>query len=110
MLAQIAQDLLVAAGVGDDQYAGVVLGGGADHGWSADVDVLDRHLIADVRPGDRLLEGVEVHADEVDRLDAVLLKRRQVLGIVPVRQNPRVDVWVQGLDPPVHDLRKARHF
>ena len=49
----------------------MVLGGGADHRRAADVDVLD--ALVEVRAaGDRGLEGVEVHVDEIDTADAVL--------------------------------------
>ena len=49
----------------------VVLGGGADHGRAADVDLLDAGGEVGAR-GERGLERVEVDHDQVDRRDAVL--------------------------------------
>ena len=64
---------------------------------------------SNVTPGlrDRLLERVEVDADEVDRLDAVLLHRGDVLGVVALGEQAAVDLRVQRLDPAVHHLGEA---
>src|SRR5271154_7588078 len=49
-----------------------IFGGGADHGRSADVDVLDQIFEGHARLGGGFLEGVEIYHDHVNRLDAVL--------------------------------------
>ena len=85
----------------------MVLGRGADHRRPADVDVLDRDLGLDLVAGDGLLEGVEVDADQVDRLDPLALQRRHVLGVVAPRQQRRVQPRVQRLDPAAEDLLLA---
>ena len=56
---------------------------------------------------DTALERVEVHADQVDRLDLVLVERVHVLGFGAHRQQPRVDARVERLHAPVEDLREA---
>ena len=61
----------------------------------------------DVVAGDRLLEGVEVDADQVDRLDPLALQGRHVLGVVAPRQQRRVQARVQGLHPAAEDLLLA---
>ena len=55
------------------------------------------------------LERIEVHADEVDPLDVVLVGRGpDVLRVVADGEQPGVQARVQRLDAPVHDLREAR--
>jgi hypothetical protein len=85
----------------------VVLGGRADHARPADVDVLDRLVERHARLAHRLLERVEVDADQVDRLDAVLAHGGHVLGVVAQGEQAAVDLRVQRLDAAVHHLREA---
>ena len=106
-LLELGADRVVGLGFDDHGDALVVLGRGADHRRAADVDVLDRDLVVDVVAGDRLLEGVEVDADQVDRLDPLALQRRHVLGVAAARQQRRVQARVQRLDPAVEDLLLA---
>ena len=67
-------------------------------------------------PGRGLLEGVEVHHDEVDRLDARLAHVARVALVVGPRQDAPVEGGVQRLDAAVHhfwksrEIRNARHF
>ena len=59
------QHAVVVIRIGDGPNAVVVLGGGANHGRPADVDVLD-DLLAVVRPGQCCRKRVQVHGDEID--------------------------------------------
>ena len=104
--AQLVEHGVVGLRARDDGRVGVVLGGRADHRRPADVDVLD-DLGVGQAAGDAALEGVEVHADEVDLLDLVGAERRDVRGIRADRQQAGVEARMQRLDAPVHDLRKA---
>ena len=79
----------------------------AQHGRPADVDVLDRLGLGDAGLGDGGLEGVEVHAHQVDHADAVLVGRRHVRGNVSAGEKASVDARVQRLDAAVHHLGKA---
>ncbi len=83
----------------------VVLGSGAQHGGTADVDVLDGLRIRAVRARGRRLERIQIHDQQVDDADAVLREHR-VVHTAP-RQQAAVDVRMERLDSPVHDLRKA---
>ena len=81
----------------------------AQHRRPADVDHLDRVLLANRLPRDDALERIEVHADEVERLDLVLVERGAVVCPVAPREDRRVDPRVQGLDPAAEQLRHLRH-
>ena len=105
--AQLVEHGVVGLGARDDGRVGVVLGRRADHRRAADVDVLD-DLGVGQAAGDAALEGVEVHADEVDVLDLVLAGGVDVRLVVADRQQAGVEARMQRLDAPVHDLRKAR--
>jgi hypothetical protein len=63
----------------------------------------ERHAL----PSDRRLERVEVHDDEIDRADPVFLHRGPIGGLVASREDPPVDLRMQGLDPPPHHLGEA---
>jgi hypothetical protein len=71
------------------------------------VDVLDDLLLACIAARNRLLEGVEVDAHEIDLLDPLLAGGLQVGVLVAAREQPRIQPWVQRLDATVHDLGKA---
>ncbi len=94
--------------VTDHGHAGVVLGRTAEHGGAADVDVLNGFLKGAVAAGDGFLEGVQVDADQVDHVDAVLLGLGEVVVLVAAAQQAAVDLRVQGLDPALHHLGEAR--
>ena len=93
--------------LGDDGDARVVLGAGADQSRAADVDILDAcGEIGAAR--DRLLEGIEIDHEKVDRRDRVLFKRALMRLVAAHREQPAVDLRMQRLDAPVHHLRHAR--
>ena len=106
MLGQLGQHARIVPGVHHHGDACVVLGGGADHGRPADVDILDavgergalRH---------RRLERIEVDHQQIDRRDAMLLCGRVVLGVAANRQQATVHLGVQCLEAAVHHLGKA---
>jgi len=49
-------------------------------------------------------KGVEVHDEQVDRLDVVRQHRRFVLGVLAHREEATVHLGMQGLHAPVHHL------
>src|ERR1017187_1664427 len=77
----------------------MVLGGRADHRWSADVDEFD---------GGIGRERVEIAHHEVNEPDVVVFQVGHVLGLGPVGQNASVDLGVQRLHPSAQHLGKAR--
>ncbi len=103
-LAQLLQHDGIVERIGDDDDLGVVLRRRAEHRWPADVDVLHRIVEGDARLGHRLLEGIEVDRDEVDRLDAVPRDGGAMLGEVAPREDAAVHRGVQRLHPAVEHL------
>ena len=107
-VAQLLEHGLVVLRPADGRAVGEVLRRAAQHRGTADVDELDRLLLGDAVTRDRRLERVEVHADEVERLDRLLLERAHVLLDVASRQDPRVHARVERLHPPAEHLRERR--
>ncbi len=101
----LGQHRRVVGRIDDHRHPLVVLGRGADHRRTADVDVLD-DLVERRAARDRLAERIEVHDDQIDRVEAGLLHLGPVLGRRPP-QDPAVDARVQRLHPPVEDLGRA---
>ena len=109
VLAHLGENVVIAFRIGDHGHTLEVLRGAAQHRRAADVDVLDAG--AEIGAGfHRLLEGVQVHDDHVDHLDAVLGGFGHVLGVVALRQKPAVHHRVQGLHAAVHHLGEMRHL
>jgi hypothetical protein len=74
-----------------------VLRRAAQHRRAPDVDHLDSLLLADTVLPRHLLEGVEVDADEVEEVDAVLVERGQVGVDLAAGEDPGMDRRVQRL-------------
>ena len=88
----------------------MVLGRGAQERGPPDVDFLDRLVPLDVEPANCLLEGVEVDADEVDRLDAVRGEVGDILRNVATGEDAAVDSGVQRDDTVSEHLGEARQL
>jgi hypothetical protein len=106
-VAQLSQDGVVALGPDHHGGEGVVLRRGPDHRRPADVDVLDHLGIGHAPPGHRALEWIQVHAHQVDVLDALLGGLANVLGIVTHGEQSGIELRMKRLDATVHDLGKA---
>ena len=104
---ELLQHGVVHLGPGHDRREREVLRRRADHRRPADVDVLDHLVLGRTAAGGGPLERVEVHAHEVDELDALLLGGEHVVGVVAQREQPGVELRVQRLDAAAHDLGEA---
>ena len=100
------EDLRIVVGIDHNRDVGMVLGGAADHCRAADVNILDGGgVIATGR--DRRLERVEVHDEQVDRLDIMRQHRRFVFRVFADRKQTAVDLGMQGFQAAIHHLGKA---
>ena len=86
----------------------MVLGRGADHGRSADVDILDGILQRAIGLGHGRLEGIEVHDHKIDWADAMLL-HDGLVGAAPT-EDAAVNAGMQRLDAAAHHFREAGVF
>lgn len=102
----LADDAVVVGGLDHDGDILVVLGGGADHGRAADVDVLDGIFQGATRLGDGRREGVEVDDYHVDGGDSMLGHDGVIL--IPTAENAAMNLGMQGLDPAIHHLGETR--
>ncbi len=91
----------------DDSNVVKILSGGADHGRSADVDVLDQLFKSHARFGGGFFEGIEIHDHHVDRLNAVLGDGSGVGGILAAVQNAPVNFGMQRLHAAVEHFGEA---
>ena len=83
----------------------MVLGGGADHGRAADVDVLDA-VVEGGAAATVCFERIEIDDQEIDGGDLVLLRLRHVLGVAAHSEQAAVNLGMQGLDAAVDDFGK----
>ena len=105
---ELVEDEAVPVGAADGDAVREVLRRAAQHRRPADVDHLDGLLLRHALSRGHLLERIEVDADEVERLDALLLERGHILGVVAPREDSRVDARVQRLHAPTEHLRRIR--
>ena len=104
---ELAGELGVVGDGGDDGDVLKVLGGGADHGGAADVDVFDDLMEGDAGGGGGGLKGVEVDDDEVDGFDAVRFDGGEVFGVGADVEDAAMDAGVKGFDAAVEHLGEA---
>ncbi len=97
----------VLRGLHDRQHVGVVLGGGADQGRAADIDLLDRFGFGYARAFDGLLERIEIHDHELDGDDPVMMTLLLVHRVPAAVENAAVHGGVERLDPAAEELRVA---
>ncbi|KKQ28206.1 MAG: hypothetical protein US42_C0001G0057 [Candidatus Magasanikbacteria bacterium GW2011_GWC2_37_14] len=102
------QEQGVVGRVAEDSDRLVVLGPSAQHGGATDVDVLDQFVARDVGVGRHQLERVEVHDNQIDTLDAVLLQEVQVYPVVALVEDARMDLRAEGFYPTIQTLGEAR--
>ncbi len=96
----------VIAGIDHHRDIVVVLGGGADHGRAADIDVLDAGFeIGLARDG--FLERIEIDHQNIDRRDPVRPHRFDMRRIVADREQTAVHRRMQRLDAAVHHFRET---
>ncbi len=69
----------------------MVFGCPADQARSADIDVLDRRRIGHVRFGYSFFEGIKIHDHQLERNDAVSLKRLHVVWPIVTAENAAVN-------------------
>jgi hypothetical protein len=92
--ADLLQDRAVVLGPDDHTDVRMVLRRRPDQRRPADVDQLDARVVP---------EGVEVHDHQVEGLDAVIVQLGSMLRVVPVGQQPPVDLRMQRHHPVTQD-------
>ena len=73
----------------------------------ADVDLLDRFFVGHACVGHRRFERVQIHDDQLERHDPMLLHRCPIVGPIVPAQNSAVYFGMQRLQSAVHHLWKA---
>ncbi len=108
---QLIDDAGVVGRLGHDGAAAllvtVVFRRSTHHGRAADVDVLDGVGQRAILFRNRLLEGIEVHHDQVDGGDAVLFHGRGMFGVAADAEDAAMHLGMQGLDATVEHFREA---
>ena len=81
---------------GHDDHILKVLGSGTDKGDAADVNLLDDLLVA-CSAGYSLLEGLEIHDDQIDGRNIIFFHLLQVALIVAAGKDASENLRMQGL-------------
>ena len=105
ILLQFRKHRGVIGAVDNDRDRRMILGGGAQQGWPADIDILDRHRQVAVITRHGLLKGIKVDHHHIDGPNTVLRHHRLIRPAA--RKNTAVNLRVQRLDAAGHHLRKT---
>src|SRR5207248_7601520 len=98
---ELSKNLVVSLRRDDHQNVVKVFRRGAHHARSADVDLLDELVETDAGPGGGLFERVQIDCDDLDRLNAELRNRAHIVGMIPPREDTRMDLRMKRLDAAV---------
>jgi hypothetical protein len=109
-LPKLGGDGGVVGGIDHDPDMRVVLRRRPHHRGSADVDHLHDLFEARSLGARRLLERVQVHDDEIDRIDSGALEILEVPWVRPDGEDPRVDRRMERFHPPVQHFREPGVF
>src|SRR3954447_25100259 len=93
--------------IGNHGHVTPILGRRTYHRRSADIDIFNRFYKRYTILGNSFLERVKIYHNKIDRLDLMLLHRRDMFIVVPQGKKGTVDLWMERLDPAIHHLRKA---
>ncbi len=107
---KLVSDGVVIARRSDNGDIVKVLGRRADHGRSADINVLDQFLEGNSRLGGSFLEGVEIHDYHVDWGDAVLGHSGDMFRVFAAMQDAAVNFGMQRLDTAVEHFGESGEF
>ena len=90
-----------------DRHEAMVLRRRPNQARPANVDLLDRFVVRNTRPGDGRLERIEIHHHQIERHDAMFGGLPHVLGIVAAAEDAAVNSWVQRFHAAVHHFGPA---
>src|SRR5712691_7047025 len=105
---ELGSDAIVIGGIGYYGDALKILGGGAQHGGTADVDVFDELFRGEFLLGGSSFKGIQVDDDEVNRGDAVLGGLLLIFGMIAAKQQPAMHFGVQSLHAPAEPFRELQ--
>ena len=101
---------VVISGIYNYSYVLPVLSSSANHGRTADIDVLDCLFQSYAILENGLLEGVQVDCHHIDGGDAQLFQLSHVLRVGTHRQNAGMYSRMQGFDTAIQALGEAGHI
>ena len=88
----------------------IILGSGADHGWAANVDILNQMVDRCAFVRSHFLKSIEIHHHHINGGNAVGGDRFHVIGFGANGKNATGYAWMDGLHSAVQHFRKASYF
>ena len=110
MRLQFTRDSIVLSWISHDRHGFEVLRSGSQHRWSTDVDLFNRMLFRNAFIAHGSLERIQIHADEIDRFNAVRLHRSNVRVDIASTEQSAMHLWMQRLHASIEHLGKSREL
>src|SRR5699024_683449 len=104
-LSDSLSDVAVIRWVYNNRHRWVGLGSSTDHGWTADINLLDATIEVCARSYS-LFKWVQVNHDQLEWLNLPLVELSQVIELAEISQQGRRRAWMQGLNPAFDALCK----
>ena len=86
----------------------VILRRRANHRRAANIDIFDCKVKRAVRTSNGLFKRIKIHADDIDRINAVFLERGHMFGDRTTGQNAGVDLRIKRLHTAIEHFGEAR--
>ena len=106
----LIEEFCIERRIAQRQYMTMILRRGAQHRWTADVDLLDRFFDRHAFFRDRRFEWVQIHDDEIDRRNRQTLDVRDVIGVIAIMQNRAEHFRRERLYASAENFGSARPF
>ncbi len=94
--------------VTDDRGELMILCGTSKHRRSTDIDVFNGFFMGEIYFRNRLLEGIEIHNDVVDRMNRMFIDLCLMFRQIPSIEQSSMDLRVECFDTSIQHLRKLR--
>ena len=88
----------------------MIFGGGTQHGWSANIDILYCVGKRAVRLGNGLTKRVKVDDQQIDAIDLMFFESRHVFVAIAASEQSAMNFRMQRFNPTIEDFWGARVF
>ena len=104
----------VVSRIDDDRdatlFGAMIFGGGTQHGWSANIDILYCVGKRAVRLGNGLTKRVKVDDQQIDAIDLMFFESRHVFVAIAASEQSAMNFRMQRFNPTIEDFWGARVF
>jgi hypothetical protein len=107
VFAHLFEHRVIVCRIDYDRNGFIVLCSASNHGWAADVDVLNCFRESDVLFRDRGFKRIKIDRDQVDRIKAAFTRFRFVFSVAAFVKKPAMHAGMQSFYPAIQHFREC---